>query len=88
MARDLFAWLDKYRIPNTLRRIDRLERRMSRVDDVLVELDAATNAVARELEQLRDEVSKLDAGTADKITPLVERLRSLAVDPTDPVPTL
>ena len=59
---------------------------MSRVDDVIADLDTATNDIANELDQLRDEVANLDGATADKLTPIVERLRTLAADPENPVP--
>lgn len=59
---------------------------MSQVDDVVAELNTATNDIATELEDLRSQVSGLDAVTAEKFTPIVERLRALAADPSNPVP--
>lgn len=85
---DVRALLDKYSLSKILNRLDRLEQSMSQVDDALADLNNATNDVAEDLERLRDEVAAFDAGTAEKIQPIVERLRSLAVDPENPVPTV
>lgn len=59
---------------------------MSRVDDVIDDLNTATDEIANDLEALRAQVSGLDATTAEKFTPLVERLRALGADPQNPVP--
>lgn len=59
---------------------------MSRVDDVIADLNTATDEIANDLEELRSQVSGLDATTAEKFTPLVERLRGLGADPANPVP--
>jgi uncharacterized coiled-coil protein SlyX len=72
------AWLEY--------RMSRMEYQMSRVDDVLVELNDATNQIAAELDTLRGDVANVDTVTADKLTPLVDRLRGLAADPNNPVP--
>lgn len=83
---DIRALIDKYSLSKILNRLDRLETGMSQVDDVLAELNAATNDIAEDLERLREEVANSDASTAEKFVPLVERLRALAVDPENPVP--
>lgn len=67
-------------------RTARLESQMSRVDDVIADLNTATDEIANDLEELRSQVSNLDATTAEKFTPLVERLRTLGADPANPVP--
>lgn len=59
---------------------------MSRVDDVIADLNTATDEIAADLEALREQVSNVDAVTAEKFTPLVERLRALGADPENPVP--
>ena len=59
---------------------------MSRVDDVIRDLNTATDEIASDLEALRAQVSNVDAVTADKFTPIVERLRALGADPENPVP--
>jgi len=59
---------------------------MTRVDDVISDLNDATDEIANDLESLREQVSGLDATTAEKFTPLVERLRALGADPQNPVP--
>jgi Asp-tRNA(Asn)/Glu-tRNA(Gln) amidotransferase C subunit len=86
VADDVRALIDKYSLSKILNRLDRLERYVSQVDDVLTALNSATNDVAEDLERLRGEVAGLDAATAEKFAPLVERLRELAVDPENPVP--
>ena len=67
-------------------RVSRLENHMSRVDDVIADLNTATDEIASDLEALRTEVGNLDSATADKLTPLVDRLRALGADPENPVP--
>lgn len=84
---EIRALIDKYSLSKILCRLDRLEHEMSQVDDVLAALNAATNEVAEDLERLREEVANMDATTAEKFVPLVDRLRALAVDPENPVPT-
>lgn len=84
---DVRALIDKYSLSKMLNRLDRLEHGMSQVDDVLAALNAATNDVAEDLERLREEIAGTDAATAEKFVPLVDRLRALAVDPENPVPS-
>jgi uncharacterized coiled-coil protein SlyX len=67
-------------------RIARLEQSMSRVDDVITDLNTATDEIANDLDALREQVSGLDAVTAEKFQPLVDRLRALGADPENPVP--
>jgi hypothetical protein len=67
-------------------RIYRLEKYMARLDDVINDLNTATNDIAAELDALRGDMANLDSATADRLTPLVERLRGLAADPENPVP--
>lgn len=59
---------------------------MSRVDDVIADLNTATDEIANDLDALRQQVSGLDAVTAEKFQPLVDRLRALGADPENPVP--
>lgn len=59
---------------------------MSAVDDVLAQLDTATNEIATDLARLRDEVAGDDSATAAKFQPLLDRLTQLAQDPENPVP--
>lgn len=72
------AWLEH--------RMSRMESKMSRVDDVIADLNTATDEIAADLEALRAQVSNVDAVTAERFTPLVERLRALGADPENPVP--
>lgn len=68
------------------RRLTILEYRMALTDQALADLDAATNEVAAELDELRDLVAGNDAALADRIGAAATRLRGLAVDPDNPVP--
>ena len=86
IADDIRALIDKHCLSRVIARVHKLEHHMSQVDDAVAELNAATNDVADDLERLRTEVTGLDSATADKLTPLVERLRALAADPENPVP--
>jgi uncharacterized coiled-coil protein SlyX len=67
-------------------RISRLEQQMSAVDDIIADLNTATDEIANDLDALREQVSGLDAVTAEKFQPLVDRLRALGQDPQNPVP--
>jgi septal ring factor EnvC (AmiA/AmiB activator) len=68
------------------KRVTRLETMMAAFADELAALDAATNDIAAELESLRDQIASADANAAAQLDPLVQRLRSLASDPSNPVP--
>lgn len=59
---------------------------MGKMEDAVAQLDEATNEIAADLERLRTDVANGDATAAEKLTPLIERLRSLGQDPTNPVP--
>jgi uncharacterized coiled-coil protein SlyX len=72
------AWLEY--------RLSRMEQHMSAVDDVIADINTATDEIANDLEALRSQVSGLDAVTAEKFGPIVERLRALGADPENPVP--
>jgi chromosome segregation ATPase len=67
--------------------INELERAMSAVDTAIADLNQATNDVADELEALRAEVEGLDSDTAAKLQPVIDKLRGLAADPENPVPS-
>jgi uncharacterized coiled-coil protein SlyX len=67
-------------------RLNRLEIQVTATDDAVTQLNDATNDIATELDELRGQVAGLDQATADKLTPIVERLRGLAADPQNPVP--
>jgi hypothetical protein len=60
--------------------------RMAQVDAALVELDEATNEVARELDELANQIEAADANVAGEIRTRATRLRALAADPENPVP--
>lgn len=42
--------------------------------------------IASDLERLRNDVANGDTTAAEKLTPLIERLRTLGQDPENPVP--
>lgn len=71
---------------HVFRRLNALEAQMSETTDALVELDAATNEIAADLEQMEETIAGFDSDTATKIRAAAARLRSLAADPTEPVP--
>jgi septal ring factor EnvC (AmiA/AmiB activator) len=70
----------------SIQKIATLEERMSLSETALADLDQATNEVADELDQLRNEIAGTDAALADRISAAADRLRGLAADPTNPVP--
>jgi len=72
--------------PQTDRRILALEYQMSQLSDALLELDAATNAVAERLEDLANDLDQLDLNAANEVRTHAARLRELAADPDNPVP--
>lgn len=78
----LFSFL----FPREDRRLRLMEHFMSQLSDALAELDDATNAVAARLEQLANELDQLDIDAANSVRVEAARLRTLAVDPDNPVP--
>jgi hypothetical protein len=76
----------QFLFPHIYRRIQTLEYHMARLDDALAELNDATNAVAARLEDVLGDIEQADSAAADKVRVEVERLRSLAADPQNPVP--
>lgn len=64
-----------------------LEVFMSLTSDALTELDDATNAVADRLDAVLAQNSDMDAATADAIRTESVKLRGLAADPSNPVPS-
>lgn len=60
---------------------------MALTDVALDDLNNATNEVAAELDELRGQIGATDAALADRIGAAANRLRSLAADPENPVPT-
>lgn len=81
---------DLLKIPDRLstleRRLHRMEARMGKMEDAVQQLNEATDEIAADLERLRGDVANGDTSAAEKLTPLIERLRSLGQDPTNPVP--
>lgn len=78
----LFAFL----FPHAEHRLTTLEYRMALTDAALADLDAATNAVADELDELRGDLADQDSAVALRISAAADRLRGLAADPETPVP--
>lgn len=77
----------QYRINRAFyRRLSALEQRMALSDDALADLDVATNEVAADLDDLKNQLSTADAAVAARITAAADRLRGLAADPANPVP--
>lgn len=64
-----------------------LEHFMDQTNAALAELDEATTAVADRIDELIGNVEGVDATTAAAIAVQTSRLRGLAADPTNPVPT-
>lgn len=67
-------------------RIEQLEERMSTTDDLIVRLNTATDEIAHDLDDLRNQVANVDPAIAAKFEPLVARLEALGQDPANPVP--
>lgn len=86
----LFQWLASKVAPyvdtTVHNRLTRMEAHMAKTDQALADLDAATDEIAAELENLRDDVAQYDADLAAKLGAKVERLKGLAKDPANPVP--
>jgi hypothetical protein len=66
--------------------ITQLEERMSATENAIADLNAATNEVAAELDELRNQLASTDQATADQLGQVAARLRGLAADPENPVP--
>jgi hypothetical protein len=71
-----------------LQRLDRLEQRMSAVDDIIAALNAATNVLAEKLAALQAEVAAGGdpVATAARFQPILDELTALGADPANPVP--
>jgi ABC-type transporter Mla subunit MlaD len=94
----VFGWHRALQRLNHL--INRLETAVTAVDDAVQQLNEATDAsaeatdaIAVELEALRAEIANADSAAAEKLIPVIGRLRSegdrlrgLAQDPANPVP--
>lgn len=68
-------------------RIAELENKMAATDDMIARLNTATDEIARDLSDLRDQVAGLDPAIAAKFEPLVARLEAMGQDPTNPLST-
>jgi uncharacterized coiled-coil protein SlyX len=68
-------------------RLTTLEDRMALTETALADLDQATNEIADELDELRNQLTETDATVASQIGAAAARLRGLAADPENPVPT-
>lgn len=66
-------------------RIASLEEHMSQVDDVIVLMRDATDAVAARIERV---IESTDANTAAKLRPIVANLEEMGKDPENPVPPI
>ncbi len=64
-------------------RIASLEEHMAQVDDVIVAINEATNALAARIERV---IETTDADTAAKLRPIVTNLEEMAQDRDNPVP--
>jgi len=64
-------------------RITSLEEHMAQVDDVIVAINEATNALAARIERV---IETTDADTAAKLRPIVTNLEEMAQDRDNPVP--
>lgn len=72
-------------VRDALRRIERLERRMSQTDDAIAAIAASVNKVATDVATLQDEVSEGgDAATAAKLQPILDQLNALDALTPDP----
>ena len=87
-ASTIFGWLTgsaEYDpvIIGLTERITALEEHMAQVDDVIVAINDATNALAARIERV---IEGTDATTAAKLRPIVTSLEGMALDKDNPVP--
>lgn len=59
---------------------------MARVDELRERLAAATDEIARDLEDLRGRLAQQDEALAAELEPMVARLEAMGQDPQNPVP--
>ncbi len=64
-------------------RIASLEEHMAQVDDIIAEINNATNALAARIERV---IVSTDEATAAKLRPIVTSLEGMAQDKNNPVP--
>lgn len=74
------------RLASVERRLRQMEVRMTQMDDAVAQLNQATDEIASDLERLRGEVAGGDTAAAERLGPIIDRLRSLGADPENPVP--
>jgi uncharacterized coiled-coil protein SlyX len=73
-------------VHGVLRRLERLEVRMSRTDDAIAQITDAVNKVATDVATLQAEVADSgDDATAAKLQPIVDQLNALDALTPDPV---
>jgi len=82
----LVDFLQTVNIRALAKRITKLEENMARLDDVIAQINDATNAIAAELDDLRSQLATGDSAAADKLQPIADRLRAMAADPDNVVP--
>jgi len=87
-ASTIFGWLTRPTdydpvIVGLTERIASLEEHMAQVDDVIVAINEATNALAARIERV---IETTDADTAAKLRPIVTNLEGMAQDRDNPVP--
>jgi len=87
-ASTIFGWLTGSAehdpvIIGLTKRIASLEEHMAQVDDVIVAINEATNALAARIDRV---IEGTDAATAEKLRPIVTALEGMAQDKDNLVP--
>jgi uncharacterized coiled-coil protein SlyX len=67
-------------------RLTRLERKMSKLTDVIAEMDSYTTRLAAKMDDIMARLDAGDASAAAELRPIADRLKALGSDPDNPVP--
>jgi uncharacterized coiled-coil protein SlyX len=67
-------------------RLTRLEREMSKLTDMIAEMDADTTRIAAKIDDITARLNAGDTSAAAELGPIANRLKALGADPDNPVP--
>jgi hypothetical protein len=67
-------------------RLTTLERHMAKIDDLITQINDATNAIAAKITRIQQAIEAGDGSAAARLQPLADQLTALGQDPSNPVP--
>lgn len=67
-------------------RLTTLETHMAKIDDVIAQINDATNTIAAKITRIQQAIESGDGGAAARLQPLADQLTALGADLANPVP--